>query len=196
MNLDAWRHYLRGRLQLFLRRPDAALSAYRDALAADPACAGAAHGLAFLLAGRGQYPEAEKALRQALLAAPGNAAAWFNLGYLCDRRQNTAEAIAAFSETLRINPKHDRAWYGLGRCHAANGDDAAAVAAFEHVILIDPMNWHAWLALGMCHHRLQQPDKVHDVAAHLNRYQRRYARQLIHDTGRTDLACLVADLRN
>ena len=193
MNLNAWRHTLRARVQLLLRRPDAALAAYRDALAADPGCTQAAHGLAFLLAERQRYPEAETALRRVLDATPTNATAWFNLGYVCDRQHKTSEAIASFSEAVRLNPKLDRAWYGLGRCHAGT-DDAAAVPAFERVIQIDPMNWHAWIALGLCFHRQQLPDKVRDVVMHLNRYQRRLARQLIRETGRADLEHLIADL--
>lgn len=195
MNLDAWRHYLRGRALLVLRRPEDALAAFREALAADPRLARAAHGLAFLLAERGQYPEAEATLRQVVVRAPGSTTAWFNLGYVCDRQHKTGEAIAAFSEAVRLDPKLGRAWYGLGHCRAEARDDAAAVPAFERVIQIDPMNWHAWIALGMCFHRLDQADKVRDVAMHLNRYQRRLARQLIRDTGRADLEHLVADLR-
>ncbi len=195
MNLDAWRHYLRGRVQVLLRRPAAALAAYREALAADPGFAHAAHALAFLLAERNQYPDAEAALHKVLEHAPANAAAWFNLGFVRDRQHKTGEAIAAFTEAVRLDPKLDRAWYGLGHGHTVNRDDAAAVPAFERAIQIDPMNWHAWIALGLCFHRLGQGDKVRDVAMHLNRYQRRLARQLIRDTGRTDLEHLVADLR-
>lgn len=196
MRLSAWRHYLRARVQMFLRRPEAALAAYRAALAADAGCTGAAHAIAFLLAERGHYAQAETTLRQVVLAAPGNAAAWFNLGYLCERQAKTAQAIAAFNQAVSIDPKHDRAWYGLGHSQAESGNDHAAVTAFERAIQINPMAWHAWSALGRCYHRLQQPDKVHDVAAHLNCYQRRLARQLIHDTGRTDLTHLIADLRD
>ena len=194
MNLDAWRYYLRGRAQLLLRRRPEAIAAYRDALAANPAFTRAAHALAFLLAQDKHYPEAESALRQTVQASPGDATAWFNLGYVCDQQQKTAEAIAAFSEAVRLSPKLDRAWYGLGHCLASRHDDAAAVPAFERAIQIDPMNWHAWIALGLCFHRLQQPDKVRDVAMHLNRYQRRMARQLIRESGRADLEHLIADL--
>jgi len=195
MNLDAWRHYLRARLFQLLRKPQAAIAAYREALAADPGMARTAHALAFLLAQDKHYAAAEAALRQSMLAAPGNAAAWFNLGYICDQQQKTAEAIAAFTEAVRLRPKLDRAWYGLGHCHITLHDDAAAVPAFERVIQISPMNWHAWIALGMCYHRLGQTDKVQDVAAHINRYQRRLARQLIRDTGRADLEYLIVDLK-
>jgi tetratricopeptide (TPR) repeat protein len=194
MNFDAWRHYLRARLFLLLRVPDTAITACRTALAADPGMARASHLLAWLLAEQNDYTGAEAALRQALRVAPGHAAAWFNLGYLCDRQNRAPEAIAAFNEAVRLDPKLDRAWYGLGHCQALGGEDDAAVSSFERVIQIDPMNWHAWMAMGRAFHRLAQPDKVRDVAMHLNRYQRRLARELIRETGRTDLEHLVADL--
>jgi len=194
MKPDAWRRYLRARFFQLVRKPAMAIAAYRDALAADPGMARAAHRLAWLLAARGDEAGAEAALRQTVEAQPGNAVAWFNLGYLCDRRDKTDEAIAAFGESVRLDPKLDRAWYGLGHCHARNRHDTEAVPAFERVIQIDPMNWHAWIALGQCFHRLGERDKVRDVATHLNRYQRRLARQLIRETGRSDLEHLVADL--
>jgi len=194
MNLDAWRHFLRARFFQLFRNPSAAVAAYREALAAAPGMAPAAHRLAWLLAGQGDDAGAEAALRQTVNASPGNAVAWFNLGYICDRQRKTDEAIAAFTEAVRLDPKLDRAWYGLGHCHTLNHHDNDAVPAFERAIQIDPMNWHAWIALGLCFHRLGEADKVRDVAMHLNRYQRRLARQLIRDTGRTDLEHLIADL--
>jgi len=195
MNFDAWRHYLRARLYQLIRKPSAAIGAYRDALATDPALSRASYALAFLLAQDKHFALAETALRQGIAASPGDGAAWFNLGYLCDQQHKTAEAISAFTEAVRLRPKLDLAWYGLGHCLARQQDDAAAVPAFERVIQISPMNWHAWMALGLCHHRLGQTDKVRDVVTHINRYQRRMARQLIRDTGRTDLEHLIADLK-
>jgi tetratricopeptide (TPR) repeat protein len=194
MNLDAWRHRLRARLYEFLRRPGKAIAEYRMSLDLDPASAQATRALAFLLASRGQYAEAERCFHAALRLEPERATTWFNLGFMLDKQQQPAKAIEAFQEAVRLNSKLDRAWYGLGHCHTSLHDDTAAVADFERVIQIEPMNWHAWVALGMCFHRLQQPDKVRDVAAHINRYQRRLARQLIRDTGRTDLEHLIADL--
>ena len=195
MNLDAWRHYLRARLLLTLRNPDAAATAYRDALAADPGFGRAAHGLAYLLGSREHYAEAEQILRQLLRQTPADARTWFNLGFVCDQQGNSGAAIEAFREAVRLNPKLDHAWFGLGLRLSAAGDHAEALQVFERVIQLQPMNWNAWYELGMTHHRLQQPDRVRDVVEYLNRYERHRARQLILDTGRGDLAHLVADLR-
>lgn len=195
MNVDAWRHYLRARALQALRRPQRAEQAYRDALAADAGFARAAHALAYLLGHSGRYPEAEAVLRRLLAHHPADARAWYNLGYVCDRQGRAEAATEAFGEAVRIDPRLDHAWFGLGLRRAAAGDPAAALAAFEHVLALQPMNWPAWYELGMAHHRLQQHDLVRDTVEHLNRYDRHRARQLILDTGRTDLAYLVADLK-
>ena len=195
MNIDAWRHYLRGRLFLAVRNTAAAADAYRDALATDPGFARAAHGLAYLLGNRDDYAGAERILHRLLQHTPGDAAAWFNLGYVCDRQGKTDAALEAFREAVRLDPKLDRAWFGLGLRLSAGGEHAEALRAFERVIQLQPMNWHAWYELGMAHHRLHEDDRVRDVVEHLNRYDRHRARQLILDTGRSDLAHLVADLR-
>lgn len=192
---DAWRHYLLARLWQRLRRTEAAMAAYRTALAADPGFTRAAHGLAYLLGAQQRYAEAERMLRQVLQRSPNDAAAWFNLGFVCDQQHDTDAARAAFAEAVRLDPKLDHAWYGLGLCHSACGDHAAAAAAFERTIQLQPMNWYAWYELGMTHHHLQQTDRVRDVVEHLNRYDRHRARKLIQDTGRSDLLHLVADLR-
>ncbi len=196
MNLVAWRHYLRARLFRLLRRPHDAVAEYRLALAADRGFARAAHALAYLLASQNRTDEAVQALRDVVRLEPANAAAWFNLGYLLHERGHQADAaVPAFREAVQLNPKLDRAWYGLGLAHAALGGHAEAAKAFERVAALEPMNGHAWYQLGMSYHRLHDADKLKGVVEHLNRFDRRMTRQLIHDTGRGDLAHLVADLK-
>jgi tetratricopeptide (TPR) repeat protein len=195
MNLDAWRHYLRARLLRAFKQPEAALAAYRDALSADPGFARAAHALAYLLAALGHNNDAEAAFRRVVELAPRNSTAWFNLGFLYDKSHKTAEAIDAFREAVRLEPKFDRAWYGLGMALAARGEHHDAAQSFERAVQLQPMNPHAWYQLGMAWHTLHDQDKVKGVVEHLHRFNRHMASQLIHDTGRTDLAHLVSDLQ-
>jgi hypothetical protein len=56
------------------------------------------------------------------------------------------------------------------------------------------MNPHAWYALGMAHHHLNEPERVTEIIMHLHRFDPIMTRHLIQDTGRSDLAHLVADL--
>lgn len=196
MNFDAWRHYLRARLLGLLRRNDDALEEYRRAQHADPHAAPIAHRIAFLLTQRGRPADAIRQLEIVIAREPKNADAWYNLGFLRDRVQETASAIEAFRRAVELNPKLDVAWYGLGMAHGARHEYAPAAQAFERVVQLKPMNGHAWYALGMTQHRLQQPDKVKGVVEHLDRFDRHQARRLIHDSGRSDLAHLVADLHH
>ncbi len=194
MNFDAWRHCLRGRLLSRLRRTDAALRAYRDALAADPASLRALAALGYLHAQRGQYDLAEPYLTRAAQLDPGHAELRFNLGFVQDKAGRHAAAIESFEAAVRLNPKLDRAWYGMGLAQAALGRHEEAARCFGRVTELQPMNGHAWYALGMAWHHSRAPDKVKEVAEHLARFDPRMARKLIQDAGRADLAHLVRHL--
>jgi tetratricopeptide (TPR) repeat protein len=195
MNPDAWRHYLRARLQRALKRPEAALAAYREALRADAGFARAAHACAYLLAEMSHNSEAEAAFRRVVELDPRDANAWFNLGFLYDKSRKTAEAIDAFGEAVRLKPKLDRAWYGLGLGLSKLGKHAEAIQALQQAGALEPMNPHVWYQLGMTHHALHQADELKAVILHLHRFDPKMTRRLIHDAERPDLAHLVADLR-
>ena len=195
LKLEAWRYYLRARLALMLRQRRRAIENYRFALRFDPGFLRAAHGLAFLLAQEGDTTQALVQLQELVQRQPKNGHAWFNLGFVQDQLQQPREAIAAFTEAVRVDPKLDRAWYGIGLCHQRLGEHDAAARALEEAARLQPMNPHAWYELGMTYQALSRADEVKRVALHLNRFDRKMTRQLIRDTGRGDLAHLVADLK-
>lgn len=194
MNFDAWRHCLRGRLLTRLRRVDAAILAYRDALAADPNDLRALAALGYLYAGQQRYDLAEPYLLRATELAPERAEFWFNLGYAQDKAGRHAAAIDAFSSAVRFNPRLDRAWYGMGLAHAALGRHREAARCFSEATALQPMNGHAWYALGMAWHHCREPDKVKEVIEHMVGFDPQMTRKLIRDTQRSDLAHLVAHL--
>lgn len=194
MNFGAWRHYLRGRLFQRLRRNDRALAEYRAALGYDHRHTRAAHAAAFLLANAKRWAEARDALRAVLQLDPDNGVAWFNLGFAHQHLGETDAAIQALRAAVKHSPKLDRAWYGLGLALAQRHDHAGAVQALESAAKLQPENGHVWYQLGLVHHALHEADKVAGIAEHLNRFARHHARQLILDTGRSDLAHLVADM--
>lgn len=194
-NLESWRHYLRGRLYQLVKRPERALSEYRATLEHDPDFAHAAHLLAFLLFERRQYVEAERYFQETLRLRPKNAQAWFNLGFLYDHTGQPPRAVEAFQQAVRFDPKLDSAWYGLGLALATLDRHDEAARALEAATRLQPMNGRAWYMLGMAYHMLRQDLKVKEVVQHLNRFDRHTTRRLILDTGRSDLAHLIADLQ-
>jgi tetratricopeptide (TPR) repeat protein len=193
MNLEAWRHYLRGVTLQRRKRPLQAMDEFRSTLAYDSGFARAAHALAYLLAEDGRDEEAEYWFREALRLQPKNAAIWFNLGFFYDRRQRPTDAVEAMSEAVRLDPKLDTAWYGLGLALAAQGHHAEAARAFERAAVLQPMNGEVWYHLGMAHHASGNDERVKDVARYLNRFDRKMTKSLIVHSGRKDLEHLVAD---
>ncbi len=191
---DAWRAYWRGRFFWWIRKPEQAGQAFREALQSNPAYVPALRWLAFWHGQRKEFADAERYLEQAVAIEP-DAHSWFNLGYARDQLGRTEAAIEAFNAALRLKPRLDQAWYGLGLAEAKRGDHAAAVRALEQAALLEPRNPHVWHALGMAHHHCHAPDKVAAVVKHLVRFDPRMARHLIQETERADLAYLVAELR-
>ena len=196
MNFDTLRHYLRARLFQAIKRPRLAIEEYRLALRFNPEFVPAASAIAFLLAGEHRYPEAESLLRTSLRVAPKRADLWFNLGFVCAEQRRHAEAVEAFRKAVQLNGKLDRAWYGLGLALVAESNYDEAVSAFEQAAQLEPMNGHVWYQLGMAQHARHDAEKVEGAVRHLDRFDRRMARQLILDTARSDLSHIVADLRD
>jgi tetratricopeptide (TPR) repeat protein len=194
MNFEKWKHYLRARLFHMMNKDDAALREYQFALQAAPDFSRAAACSAFIHARQGNYTAAATHFHTALSIDPLDAEMYFNLGYSYDKNGARNEALDAFKMAVKLNPKLDRAWYGLGMCHATLGDHSAAAAALQEAALLQPMNPHAWYALGMAYHHLHDTEKVKEIIFNLHRFDPKMTRQLIHDTERSDLAYLVADL--
>lgn len=194
MNYEKWQHLLRARYFQFMNKEEAALGEYRLTLAAAPEYTRAAIAMAFIYAKRNDFGQAAKHFREVLNREPDNAEILFNLGYACDKQGELTEAIASFQSATRLNPRFDRAWYGLGICHAKLGQHAEAAKALHEAANLQPMNPHAWYALGMAHHHLNDPERVTEVIKYLHRFDPIMTRHLIQDTGRSDLAYMVADL--
>ena len=121
----------------------------------------------------------------------GDAIAWFNLGFIRHQQGRLDAAIEAFSRAVEIKPAIDRAWYGMGMAQASLGRHEQAASALERAAELQPMNSHAWYNLGMAYHTLHRPEKVEEVIRHIHRFDPKISRQLILETGRSDLAHLI-----
>lgn len=106
--------YERG-LALEASEPDAALAAYRRAVAGRPDFADAHNNIGRLLHDRGELGAAEGCYRLALCADDSVALYWFNLGVVLEDRGRTAEAIAAYERALSLDALMADAHYNLAR---------------------------------------------------------------------------------
>ena len=192
--MEHWQYYLRGRLLELFGRKAQAIAAYSAATRLKADFVRPTNRIAYLLAEEERFAEAEPYFQSVLRADPGNAVAHFNLGFTFDKRLQFEKAIHAFGEAVRLNPKIDRAWYGLGIAHARLGQHRAAAEALEQAATLQPMNHHAWYQFGMALHATGNRERFEQVVMHLLRFDPRATRRLILDTGRSDLAHLVAHL--
>lgn len=105
--------------------PDAAIAAYRRALAGRPDFADAHNNLARLLHERGELAAAEAHYRLALCARRYIALYWFNLGVVLEDLGRIAEAMDAYERALAIDIELADAHFNLARLieHAARQAD-------------------------------------------------------------------------
>jgi len=89
---------------------EAALAAYEQAIAADPALLDAHINLGRLLHEAGRFAKAEQVYRDAVRTCGSDPVLLYNLGVLLDDMERKAEAMEAYEAALRGDP-------GLADCH-------------------------------------------------------------------------------
>lgn len=107
--------------------PDAALAAYRSAVALDAAHADAHVNLGRMLHGRGQLADAEEHYRAGLEARPDDVIAAFNLGVALEDLGRPEAAVEAYQRAIAIDPGLADAYYNLSRVCERLGRRAEAL---------------------------------------------------------------------
>jgi tetratricopeptide (TPR) repeat protein len=127
-------HYERG-LALEATDVDAAMDAYRRAIAGRPDLADAYNNLGRLHHDRDELGDAESLYRLAICASPSVALYWFNLGVALEDRGRYAEAIGAYEEALLRDGALADAHYNLARLleRAAGANELVLRRAVRHL---------------------------------------------------------------
>ena len=134
-------YYVEAFCQKRLRRYDAAITAYQNAVKLEPSYTEAYYGLGKTLADVGKVDEAIDVFNQAIAADPNYDKAYYELGrvYL-DKKKDYNKAIENFTKTTEVNPKHDNAFTALGDAYMKQGRTQEAIAALESAIAVDVKN--------------------------------------------------------
>lgn len=106
---------------------EAAQEAYEQALAADPAHAGAAANLGRLFHEDGRLDQAERVYRACLAACGSDALLHYNLGVLLEDTGRTDEAVHAYEHALADDASLADCHYNLARLHQAQGRPREAI---------------------------------------------------------------------
>lgn len=145
---QAFHEYQIGQRELDAGRTDAALEAYRAALASDPGLGEAWHGIGAALARAGRLAESVDAYERATQVLPGSALTWYNLGSVYGRLGDDVRARDAFEHALRLDPGHLEARFSLGVALAKLGDLEAARTRWNEVLRVAPNHREARNALN------------------------------------------------
>jgi len=116
---------------------DAAVDAYRLALAERPEYRKASNNLILVLVKAGKGEEAVQRARAMASAAPDDPDRHFTLG-LAQSEQNVADAIASFRRVLAIAPRHTLARYNLALVLQRADRLPEAIDELERALAIEP----------------------------------------------------------
>ncbi|MFQ5744843.1 MAG: tetratricopeptide repeat protein [Acidobacteriota bacterium] len=119
---------------------EAAITAYRRAVAADPQGGTFYFNLGRALVKNEAWVEAEAALRQAAGLLPDSPRPHGYLGLILRRLQRPAEAAAAFERALRLDPQQGELAFDLATARRAAGDDVGALEAARRAAELLPDN--------------------------------------------------------
>ncbi len=136
-----------------LRKPQDAITVYRDAITVEPAHAGARYALGMALATTGEYDAAKTELEEAARLAPKNPLSWYALGRVHVARKDREQALAAFAKALELKPNFPAAHMDRGDLFFLHGEDEQAMAEYTEVTKLAPQSAEAHVKIGMIHQR-------------------------------------------
>lgn len=143
---DADAHFTLG-LALSEQDVNAAIAAFRRALALDPRHALARYNLAQVLKRADRAADAIDELRRAIDIEP-RAEAYYTLGVIEWQQGNLDAAVTALRAAIAAEPRHADAHFTLGTVLGARGDAQAAADALRRAIALRPDLWSAHYTLG------------------------------------------------
>lgn len=113
---------------------NAAIDAYRKAVAGAPERASLQHNLATLYEAGGHAKEAERLYRAAIDLDPGQLPARHGLGHLLLGQGRYPEAAQAIEQLVALDSTHADAYVNLASAYLNSGREAAAVVAYERYL--------------------------------------------------------------
>jgi Flp pilus assembly protein TadD len=162
--------------------PNAAISAYREALALDDRYIDARYNLGHALSRIGKNTEAAEQYELVTSKYPDHYRAHNNLGNTYLQLGRADEAEIAFREVLRVQPASAFGANGLGLALLRQGRTDPAIVAFETALQSDPRYVHAALNLGATLEALDRSDEAVKAYEHVLRFAPQ------NDVARTRLA--------
>jgi tetratricopeptide (TPR) repeat protein len=152
---------------------DAAVDAFRNALAERPAFRKASNNLILALVKAGKGPEAVARARVLVAEAPRDPDRYFTLG-LAQSEQDVEGAIATFGKVLELEPRHTLARYNLALVLRRADRLPEALAELERAQAIEPRP-ETYYTMGVIYWHLGDLDRAASALRAAVAAQPRYA---------------------
>ena len=161
---DAWAHYWHGAMEEGLGRTEAAIAAYRKAIAIQPKLIEAQTQLAGALTRAGRLDEALQRLQTVVELDPVHQPrAWFNLGLIRVQTGDVGAARDAFERAATLDTDLVPAHIQLGTLYLKAELYAEAIPHFRNAIVADSTNPSAYGSLGMAHLQLGHTARAREL---------------------------------
>lgn len=122
---------------------DAAIAAYKEAIAASPSDAALRNRLGICYQRKGDAKAARAAYKKALDLRKDYPEAWNNLGTLDHTRGKHKQAISAYGKAIKLNPTDAVVHKNLGAAWLARGDLEKALEAWTEALRLDPATFES-----------------------------------------------------
>jgi tetratricopeptide (TPR) repeat protein len=122
---------------------DAAIAAYREAIAASPKDATLQNRIGICYQRKGDVKAARAAYKKALRISKDYAEAWNNLGTLDHARGKYKKAVSAYARAIQLDPGDAVFHKNLGAAWLARGDVDRALEAWTEAYRLDPRSFEA-----------------------------------------------------
>lgn len=152
-NADAWA--AAAECERRRKRSDAAVAAWRSAVAARPESPRFHHELGVELSDAGRWQDAALEFAEVVRLRPADAAARFNLGAAYGELRRYGDEYSAYQETLRLDPHHLGALKNLGLACLSLKRYDEAVAAFTRAERVAPADPEVHTGLGLSYFDLK-----------------------------------------
>ena len=139
---------------------EAAVSAFRGAVTAQPDNVGAHLNLGSALVEAGRLDEAVEEYRVVIRLDPTHAMGHFNLGTLFARRGDDANAFLHYEESLRVDPGSRNTRFNLANLLRRTGRCGEALPHYAELLQMDPRLGPARAAHALCQIQLGRYDEA------------------------------------
>jgi len=121
-----------------LKRFDAAIESYKQALRIKPDYAEVHNNMGTALSDKGDFEGAIESYKHALKIKPDYLGAYYNMGSVMKDKGDFEGAIESYKQALRIKPDYAGAYNNMGNALSSKGDLAEAIESYKQAIRIKP----------------------------------------------------------